>query len=155
MPDDTFVAGVEVEDGMTRDFGIVGTLIHNAGVGDISTVETNLFGDSVADKGTKIAGVFALDASMTLFFHKVVDTVATTLAGTGEASTTHHDGNFVGADTMAFHHIEDGILAIVELVGHFVELLNLFNRVRQVLGKYLSLAFVDGSLGGGCAGVDD
>ena len=55
---------------------------------------------------------------------------------------------------MAFHHVEDGGLAVLELVRYFFELLNLLDGVGEVLGENFGLAFVDGGFGRGGTGVD-
>jgi hypothetical protein len=56
---------------------------------------------------------------------------------------------------MTFDHVEDGTLAVVELVGHFGEFLNFLNGMGNVLGEYFVLALINGSLGGGCPRVND
>ena len=154
VPDDAFARGVEVELGVAGDFGVLGTLVDDAGVGDVGAVKADFLGDGVADEGAEVAGVLALDTGMALLFHEVVDAVAAALAGAGEAAATHDDGNLVGAHAMAFHHVEDGGLAVVELVGDFLEFLDFLDGVRQVLGEDFGFPFIDGSLGGGGAGVD-
>ena len=146
VPDNTFAARVEVEDGVAADFGELRTLVDDAGVGNIGAFKANLAGNGVADEGAEVACMLALDAGMALFLHEVVDLVAAALAGTSEAAAAHDDGDFVGADAVAFHHVEDGSLAILELVSYFVEFLNLFDGVAEVFGEDLGLAFVDGSL---------
>jgi hypothetical protein len=82
-----------------------------------------------------------------LLSHQLVDAVAAALAGTGQAAAAHDNGNLVGADTVTLHHVEYGTLAIVELVGHLVELLYLLNGVGEVFSKYLILAVIDSGLG--------
>ena len=65
--------------------------------------------------------------------------------------TTRYTMDFDAARSVT----EDGAFAVVELVGHFVELLDFLNGVGEVLGEYFGLTFVDGGLCRGRAGVDD
>ena len=129
MPDDSLAGGVEVEDRMAGNLGEIGAFVDDARVGNIGAFETNLLGDGVADKGTEVAGMFALDAFVAFLFHQFVDTVGAALTRTGETATTHDDGNLVGADAMTFDHFKNGTFAVVELVGHFGKFLYFLDGV--------------------------
>jgi len=144
VPDDTFAFRVEVEHGVTADFCEVRTLVDDSGVGDVGMLQTDFACDAVGNKGTKVASVLALDTFAAFLLHEVVDFVSTRLAGTGKASATHDDGNFVSANVMAFQHVEDGTFSVVELVGHLFEFLDFLDGVAEVLGENFGFSFVDG-----------
>ena len=127
VPDDTFARRVEVEHGVATDFCVLGTLVHNAWVGDVCAIEANLTGNGIADECAEVAGMLALNTGVAFLLHQFVHVVAAALAGASEATAAHDDGNIVGAHAMALHHVEDFVLTIVELVGHFVELLDFFD----------------------------
>ena len=129
VPDDTFTVRVEVENGVTRNLGILGTLVHDAGVGDVSTRQTDFGGDGIADQCAQVAGMLALDTVVALLFHQVVDAIDAAFARAGQTAAAHDYGNLVGTHAVAFQHIEDGTLAVVELVSHLVELLYFLNRM--------------------------
>ncbi len=141
MPDNAFATWVEVKFWMTGNFGVFRTFVNDTWVGNICAFETYFLSNTIGNESSEVASMLSLNTSAAFFEHKFVYTVSSRFAGTSKTTTTYNYCYFVGAYAMLFNHVEDGILAVFELVGNLLVLLYFLNRVLDVFGEDFVFAF--------------
>ena len=154
VPDNAFACRVEVELGMTGNLCVFWTFVNDTRVSDVCAFETDFLCNTVGNQSSQVASVLALNTCAAFLKHKFINAVGSRFARTGKTSTSDNYCNFVGTYAVLLNHVEDGILAVLELVGDFLVLLDFFDWVLDVFSEDFGFSFKYRSLGRSCARID-